>query len=57
MYTLTMDTCIEYLRETLRALTPEQRFDIAWADEGEVVHGVLVTPEALAIAYWQDCDT
>jgi hypothetical protein len=52
-----MDTCTEQLKETLRALTPEQRFDIAWADEGEVVHGVLATPEALAIAYWQDCDT
>jgi len=52
-----MDTCTEQLKETLRALTPEQCFAIAWADPGEVVHGVLATPEALAIAYWQDCDT
>lgn len=52
-----MEIIANLLRETLRTLTPDQRFDVAWADEGEEIHGVVVTAEAQAIAYWMDCDT
>ena len=52
-----METNSDLVRETLRELTPDQRFDIAWANEGEEIHGVVVTAEAQAIAYWMDCDT
>jgi hypothetical protein len=52
-----MESKSHQLREALRELTPDQRFDVAWADEGEEIHGVVVTAKAKAVAYWMDCDT
>ena len=36
-------------------LTPDQRFEIAWHDQGVTeLHGVKITPEIQHAAYWFD---
>lgn len=43
-------------KRIVAALTPKQRFDVAWADDNETIHGVKATPEIKSIAYWWDCN-
>lgn len=43
-------------KRIVAALTPEQRFDVAWAGDNETIHGIKATPEIKATAYWWDCN-